>query len=151
MQGVLVDDSGTVQRLLVVREPITGERGSGHVVVEGLGMHPTWFDTVEEAQAFAEDSLPPAVKATLVVSEEPTPRGGLTWMTPVWSGQGYLGTAPDEWEYDFRLPSGEVLAGIKAIDEAVQVPDGTRLRYRFRWGGRPGAWSDEGVAALPPR
>ncbi len=83
-------------------------------------------------------------------SEGPTAYENLVWVSPVWSGQGYLGTAQDEWEHEFHLPSSEVLAGIKKVGDSVQVPDGTYLRYRFRWGGRPGAWSDEGVAALPP-
>ena len=84
-------------------------------------------------------------------SEEVTAHENLVWISPVWSGQGYLGTAPGQWEREFRLPNNEVLAGIKNVGDSVQVPDGTYLRYRFLWNGRPGAWSDEGVAALPPR
>jgi hypothetical protein len=83
-------------------------------------------------------------------SKDVTAHENLFWISPVWSGQGYLGTAPDQWEYDFRLPTNEVLAGIKKVGDSVQVPDRTYLRYRFLWSGRPGAWSDEGVAALPP-
>ena len=86
-----------------------------------------------------------------MASDGPTAYENLVWISPIWSGQGYLGTAPDEWEHEFRLPNSEVLAGIKKVGDSVQVPDGTYLRYRFRWGGRPGAWNDEGVAALPPK
>lgn len=81
----------------------------------------------------------------------PNTNENLIWISPVWSGQGYLGAAPDEWEHEFRLPNGGILAGIKKVGDSVQVPNGTQLRYRFRWGGRPGSWSDEGVAALPPK
>ncbi|MGO8861710.1 MAG: hypothetical protein ACLQRH_13225 [Acidimicrobiales bacterium] len=148
--GVLADDSGMVQRIVVVREPMIGENAIGHVIVQGLGLADTWFETVEEARHYAEGTLTDAVGATLVPSEGQIPDENLIWITPVWPGQGYPGTAPDEWEHEFHLPSGEVLAGVKKVGESVQVPDGTRLRYRFRWGGRSGVWNDEGVAAYPP-
>jgi len=149
-QGVLVDDSGTLQRTVVVREPILGEAGAGHVFVQGLALADTWFDTLEEARLFAEETLPDQIRATLVASEASPPTENQIWITPVWPGHGYLGAAPDEWEHEFHLPGGEVLAGVKKIGEGVHVPDGTRLRYRFRWLGRPGSWNDKGVAAFPP-
>jgi hypothetical protein len=49
-----------------------------------------------------------------------------------------------------RLPRGEILTGIKKVGESMQVPDRTRLHFRFLWHGRSGAWSDEGVTAIPP-
>lgn len=67
-QGVLVDDSGTVQRIVVVREPMIGEHPIGHVVVQGVGLAETWLETVDEARHYAEETLPVAVKATLVPS-----------------------------------------------------------------------------------
>jgi hypothetical protein len=55
---VLVDDSGTVQRVVVEREPIAGELGSGHVFVQGLAITDQWFNTWDEAVEAAESSLP---------------------------------------------------------------------------------------------
>lgn len=65
-------------------------------------------------------------------SEDPPAHENLVWITPVWSGEGYLGTAPDEWEHEFRLPSDEVFSDVKKVGDSVQVPGGTYLRCRFR-------------------
>jgi len=48
-QGVLVDDSGTVRRIVVEREPIAGELGSGDVFVQGLAITDQWLNTWDEA------------------------------------------------------------------------------------------------------
>jgi hypothetical protein len=65
-QGVLVDDTGMLQRTVVVREPAIGENGSGHVFVQGLAFADQWFDTLDEAVEAAETSLPANVKSTLL-------------------------------------------------------------------------------------
>lgn len=57
-QGVLIDDTGTPQRIVVVREPVVGENGSGHVFAQGLAFADQWFDTLDAAIEAAESSLP---------------------------------------------------------------------------------------------
>lgn len=71
-QGVLVDDTGMLQRIVVVREPVVGENGSGHVFVQGLAFADQWFDTLDAAIEAAESSLPDNVKATLVRPDSST-------------------------------------------------------------------------------
>ena len=65
LQGVLVDDTTMVQRTIVVREPMIGESGIGHVFAQGLAFADQWFETVEEALDAAKNSLPAPLKATI--------------------------------------------------------------------------------------
>ena len=70
---------------------------------------------------------------------------------PIWSGRGIVADVPDACEVEWQTHVGEIGNEIRPLDEAFVVPSGSTIRWRFRWHGRPGAWStDLQPTAYPP-
>lgn len=60
-----------------------------------------------------------------------------------------LGAGPTDVEYEFTSDQGTHEHTVAPLGAAVKLPVG-KIRYRFLWNGRPGAWNNEGVAWRPP-
>jgi hypothetical protein len=57
------------------------------------------------------------------------------------------GGEPTHVEYEATPPDGQSESVLAALRESarIEVDPPFRIRYRFVWNGRPGAWNDEGV------
>jgi hypothetical protein len=62
----------------------------------------------------------------------------------------YPGELPTEVEYELTWPGHNPEIRRVALHEAITVEHTSRIRHRFLWNGRPGVWSDEGIAWKRP-
>lgn len=62
------------------------------------------------------------------------------------------GKEPTDVDYQVRPPSGGDWIALPRtpLGEAVTVPNGWPIRYRFVWSGEPSSWNDEGLTFRPP-
>jgi len=61
------------------------------------------------------------------------------------------GDGPTAVEYEATSLSGEVTIARADLGEAVEFVMPCKIRHRYLWGDRPGAWDDEGVTWKRPR